>query len=218
MLINPQNQKKDFTGSLASPMQGENANYELGEPNTENSAVQEIPPGTSFNDELIKILQNNILGDFPFKDDDFAQTFHFDTVTIDRDDAQFFVDVLEQNKIVQISENAIPATVNLTNITPAQEAKSVCATQKIMEMLEAAHTKNKPIRIDFDNNITVVLKTNKEGKINAQFYPNDKIAEEYLKNNIQSLRQTFDDKKIPYAQLDYKQSKQQNRQQKEKKE
>jgi hypothetical protein len=220
MLVNPQDQqKKDFMGSLANSLQGGTSNYELGEPDGQSTAIQEIPEGTSFNDELIKIMQNNVIADFPFKNEDFAQTFQFDTVKIDRDDAQFFIDVLEQNKIVQVSENVIPTTANLMpNITTnAQEEKSVKATQKIMEMLEIAQTKNKPIRIDFDNNITVVLKTNKEGKINAQFYPNDKIAEEYLKNNIQSLRQTFDDKKIPYVQLDYKQSKQQNsRQQKEK--
>ncbi len=223
MLINPQDQqKKDFMSSLANSLQGGNTNYELGDPDVQSGAIQEIPQGVSFNDELIKIMQNNIITDFPFKDEDFAQTFQFDTVKISRDDAQFFIDVLEKNKIIQVAEDVIPITLNLApNITNTGEAKSVRATQTIMEMLEIANTKNKPLRIDFDNNITVVLKTNKEGKINAQFYPNDKIAEEYLKNNIQSLRQTFDDKQIPYVELDYKQSRQQQnnrQQQKEKKE
>ena len=142
MLINPQDQqKKDFTGNLAGSLQGGNVNYELGEGDTQSGVIQEIPAGVSFNDELIKILQNNTVGDFSFNDEDFAQTFKFDTVKMDRDDAQFFIDVLEQNKIVQVSEDTIPTTTNISTniITPAQEAKSVRATQTIMEMLEVAN-------------------------------------------------------------------------------
>ena len=79
-----------------------------------------------------------------------------------------------------------------------------------MEILDTASKTNKPVRIDFDNQITLVLKVNTDGKLFAQFYPGDRAAEEYLKNNIQSLRNTFDEKNILYSYLDYGQRKREN--------
>ena len=83
-------------------------------------------------------------------------------------------------------------------------------------MLQSSYDTKKPIRMDFDNNVTVILKLDDKGKINAHFIPGDKAVEEYLKNNIPYLRQRFDEQNISYSNISYRQHKDQN--QKNKKE
>ena len=76
-------------------------------------------------------------------------------------------------------------------------------------MLKSSVDSKKPIRMDFDNNVTVILKLDDKGKVNAHFIPGDKAVEEYLKNNIPYLRQRFDEQNISYSNISYKQYKDQ---------
>ena len=69
---------------------------------------------------------------------------------------------------------------------------------------------NKPVRIDFDNDISVIIKVGKDGKISADFLPSSQVAEAYLKENLPLLKQRFDDNNIEYDELN-----QRNRQQKD---
>ena len=71
---------------------------------------------------------------------------------------------------------------------------------------------NQPFRIDFDKDVSVIIKVNKDGSLAANFIPGDKAVEQYLRNNIASLRQRFDDQNLPYSELSYSN---QNRQQQE---
>ena len=70
-------------------------------------------------------------------------------------------------------------------------------------MLQTSFDSKKPIRLDFDNDITVILKLDKEGKIQAHFIPGTSEVETYLKNNISCLRQSFDEEEINYSYLGY---------------
>ena len=70
-------------------------------------------------------------------------------------------------------------------------------------MLQTSFDSKKPIRLDFDKDITVILKMDSDGKIQAHFIPGSSEVEKYLKNNIQSLRQNFDDEEINYSYLGY---------------
>ena len=85
-------------------------------------------------------------------------------------------------------------------------------------MLKSSVDAKKPIRMDFDNNVTVILKLDDKGKVNAHFIPGDKAVEEYLKNNIPYLRQRFDEQNISYSNISYKQYKDQRENPKNKKE
>ena len=57
------------------------------------------------------------------------------------------------------------------------------------------------MRIDFDNNISVIIKISRDGKITADFLPSSQIAEAYLKENLPILRQRFDENNIEYDSL-----------------
>ena len=70
---------------------------------------------------------------------------------------------------------------------------------------EAAKT-NKPFRIDFDKNISVIIKIDREGKISAEFLPGDKAVEQFLRTQLPMLRQKFNDENIDYKDLNYRQS------------
>ena len=70
-------------------------------------------------------------------------------------------------------------------------------------MLQTSFDTKKPIRLDFDNDVTVILKLDKDGKVQAHFIPGTSEVESYLKNNISCLKQNFDDEEINYSYLGY---------------
>ena len=65
--------------------------------------------------------------------------------------------------------------------------------------------------IDFDNNISVIIRISKDGKISADFLPSSQVAEAYLKENLPLLRQKFDDNNINYDELNQRRQKQDER-------
>ena len=76
---------------------------------------------------------------------------------------------------------------------------------------------NQPIRINFDNNISVIIRISREGKLTADFLPSSQVAEAYLKENLPLLRQRFDDNNIEYDSLNQRERKEQNRENNKKK-
>ena len=78
-----------------------------------------------------------------------------------------------------------------------------------MDKLSESMKTNQPFRIDFDKDVSVIIKVNKDGSLAANFIPGDKAVEQYLKNNISFLKQRFDDQNLPYSELSYSNSRQQ---------
>lgn len=132
---------------------------------------------------------------------DFGSEFDINAEKIGVQDAIFFVNLLNQ-------ENLINFTVEEDKLSLSDfEGKKINATNSLLNMLKTSLDTKKPIRLDFDNNVTVVLKLDKEGKIQAHFIPGTSEVESYLKNNIQSLRQIFDQEEIAYSYLGYSRNK-----------
>ena len=103
-------------------------------------------------------------------------------------------------------------SINLadTLINQSQEtAQSPNISNKLIELIKKAMTENRPLRLDFDNKISVIIKISKEGKISADFIPGDKAVENYLRNNIPLLKQQFDAQNIKYDDITHQNSKQQ---------
>ena len=76
---------------------------------------------------------------------------------------------------------------------------------------------NKPVRIDFDNNISVIIKISRNGKISADFLPSSQVAEAYLKENLPLLKQMFDENNIDYEELNQRKQQKQDTQDNRKK-
>ena len=126
----------------------------------------------------------------------------FDDVAMSKNDVDFFA------KLVENGQNSI-------STKKTAEASQVSKT--LADMLVKSMNDNKPIRINFDNDISVIIKVGKDGKISADFLPSSQIAEAYLKENLPLLKQRFEDNNIDYEELNHRQQRQNEKDENQKK-
>lgn len=131
-------------------------------------------------------------------------------------DAEFFINLTQNN---EVSIDAITTQAqNLINngADIKQVSQNFKVSQTLLNALNESRQNNQPIRIDFDQNISVILRVGKDGAISANFIPGDKAVEQYLRNNIESLKNAFDEQELDYAELTYSNSsKEQNQRRRE---
>ncbi len=126
----------------------------------------------------------------------------YDRVIMDKADVEFFANIVEND------------ILNLNDIQGAEKSSRV--SKALADLLAKSMNDNKPVRIDFDNNISVIIKIDRAGKISADFLPSSQVAEAYLKENLPLLRQRFDDSNIDYNELNQRQRKQDNQENRKK--
>lgn len=134
--------------------------------------------------------------------------FNYDSMTISKDDALFFNDLVEKTEYI-IGEKGDKTSFQTTllkvvNDSDTKSLKSAEVSKSLMNLIEEAYQTQKPTRIDFDNNVSVILKISKEGKVSAEFIPGDKAVEKYLKDNIGFLKTRLEDQNIDYGDIMYK--------------
>ena len=129
----------------------------------------------------------------------------YSTIDMDVNDALFFSNLAQNTDMSMKSVAAEIANLAENNTQQAQKTANVSAT--LMNALSEGLKTNQPFRINFDKDISVIIKINKDGTIAANFIPGDKAVEEYLKMNISTLRQRFDQQELPYSDLSYSRSK-----------
>ena len=123
-------------------------------------------------------------------------------------DCEFFAN-LAKNSSKEITVDAINSQIQSTINSGAdqeQTVKSAKVSQALLDALSSAREKNQPLRIDFDTNISVILRVNPQGVISAHFIPGDKAVEQYLRNNIELLKNSFNENDLPYTDLSYSHS------------
>ncbi|MBQ8848454.1 MAG: hypothetical protein IJ003_05870 [Candidatus Gastranaerophilales bacterium] len=135
---------------------------------------------------------------------DFGSEFNIDATKIGVQDAVFFVNILNQENLLNYTVQ--DDSLNITTF----DNKKINATNSLLNMLKTSFDTKKPIRLDFDNDVTVILRLDKEGKIQAHFIPGTSEVEAYLKNNISCLKQAFDEEEINYSHLGYSKHKENN--------
>lgn len=131
----------------------------------------------------------------------------FDSINVSEKDAKFFYELTknpqfalsaEQNQLLNLGE--------LTSTSDVQIYKPMEVSKGLFNLISKAKETQKPVRLDFDNNVTVIMRVDKEGKLTAEFIPGDKAVEEYLRNNIPFLKQKFEAQNIVYNDLYYRQN------------
>ena len=117
------------------------------------------------------------------------------------------------------------SNVTVETVVENGQADMTQATQKsskvsktLADLLAKSMKDNQPVRIDFDNNISVIIKISRDGKISADFLPTSQVAEAYLKENLPLLKQRFDENNIEYDELNHRERKQDNEKEDRKKE
>ena len=132
-------------------------------------------------------------------------SYNYDTIKISQDDAKFFADLVENKQFVLQQNGEKSNLIKFTDeIGPTYKTQQT--SQVLTDLISKAYNEQKPVRIDFDNNVSVILKIDSKGKVSAEFIPGDKAVEAYLRNNIGFLKQRFDDQNLPYNDLLYRQS------------
>ena len=127
---------------------------------------------------------------------------------MDYNDALFFIDLTKNAQFtsVQNPNGNFETLIQTEIIQNTVSTKNVEATNKLISLIEKAQNTQKPVRITFDNDVSVILKIDKTGKVTAEFIPGSIEVENYLRNNIASLRQKFDEQNLPYNDLLYRQN------------
>lgn len=145
-----------------------------------------------------------------------AQTVDYDAINMSDSDATFFANLVQNT---DMSMQSIASQIQTQMADGNQNIQqNVKVSSVLMEKLSESMKTNQPFRIDFDKDVSVIIKVNKDGSIAANFIPGDKAVEQYLRNNISFLRQRFDEQNLSYSQLSYSNSRQQQQQKRQGKE
>ena len=137
-------------------------------------------------------------------------------IQMNESDAQFFLNLTASGDVSM--QNIVAQGQGMLNAgAEAYEVQqNVQVSQTLLNALKESRQNNQPVRIDFDQNISVILRVGRDGAISAQFIPGDKVAEQYLRSNINELRASFDEQDLPYSDLSYSNSsKEQNKRRRE---
>lgn len=168
--------------------------------------LQEINPNLSLEEQIANKFSFDTTGVMK----KLKTSMNYGTISISKDDAKFFADLVENKQFaIQQSGDKLALIKFADEIGPTYKAQQT--SQVLTDLISKAYNEQKPVRIDFDNNVSVILKIDNKGKVSAEFIPGDKAVEAYLRNNIGYLKQRFDDQNLPYNDLLYRQSNQNNR-------
>ena len=136
----------------------------------------------------------------------------YSSIKMSDNDAKFFSDLV--NKTDMSAKSVAAEFQKVWNGGNVQQAQSTAkATAALIANLQESAKTHQPFRIDFDKDVSVILQVDKEGKINANFIPGDKAVEAYLRNNIDFLKQRFNEENIAYGDLNYSKSRQEREKQ-----
>ncbi len=190
-----ENQKVDFNDKISE--KGPNVD------NIKENALGNI--NANLTDNIYQMMSSNIhsQGFWSFS---LGENSTPSSLTINESDAEFFINLTknENVNVAAISSQAQSMVDQGADVNQAQKNAEV--SQALLQALSNAREKNQPVRIDFDKNISVVLRVSQNGTIAAHFIPGDKAVEQYLRNNIESLKNTFNENDIPYTDLSYSHS------------
>lgn len=143
----------------------------------------------------------------------------YTSIQMSDSDAMFFSNLVK-NTDMSMQSVASEFQKTLQSGLVQQAQSSAKASAALIAALQESSKTNQPFRIDFDKDVSVILKVDKDGNINANFIPGDKAVEAYLRNNIDFLKQRFNEENIAYGELNYSKSRQgkEEKEQKHKKE
>jgi hypothetical protein len=142
---------------------------------------------------------------------------------LDENDIDFLKKCADNPNMIVNSVNPQNMVINYTqysniqgkNTTADVSYKSLNVSKSLVNLIDYAYKSQKPVRLDFEGNSSVILKIDIEGKLTAEFISSDKAMESLLKSSILQLRNKMDNEGIPYRDIYYKDQHQRNNNQQE---
>lgn len=123
----------------------------------------------------------------------------YDNVIMNKSDVEFFANIVNNN------------AQNLDSLSSEVLEKNIGVSKTLADLITKSMNENKPFRIDFDNNISIIIKITRDGKLSADFLPSSQVAEAYLKENLPLLKQRFDENNINYGELNQRNQRDKNK-------
>lgn len=194
--------------------QDENSQNQSGQ-NSQNGQNQQNPQSAMLSDEIAEMLKLNSksngvnqLNNAAFKagisEDVFSNSPKIDyaSISMSDGDALFFANLVTKTDMTMSSiAGEFQKSLNTAKVQDVQKTAKVSSV--LIDALADSMKTGKAFRIDFDKDVSVVMRVDKDGNLNANFIPGDKAVEAYLKNNISYLRSRFDEENLPYNELTY---------------
>jgi hypothetical protein len=170
---------------------------------TTTKQKDENPATHNKNDYLMTInTEKAIIG----RDDDFEDSYlTIDLKKLSPDDLKNIANLLgQQGQIININQINGFNHINLNYNGTVPNYQMMNFSRNLSEMLNKAYKTNRPVRIDFENKSSVIIKIDREGKLSAQFLSSDKVMEMLLRDNLYQLRAKFEEEGLPFNDLSYK--------------
>jgi len=95
-------------------------------------------------------------------------------------------------------------TADSSNFTNENNDELHILSEKFLAMLKDSIINKKVFRIDFDKDISVIIKINVDGKLSTEFQTKDEAIETYLKNHLHILKEKFEELNVNYGEITYK--------------
>lgn len=218
-------QKQDDTSNNQSGNNQNNQNQQTYKGELSTSDMMNIQSGnfSSLSDEVKAYLQANG-GMFGFNTANLMNASNrseisnvtpavdYTNIQMSDGDALFFADLVKNTDMSNQSiAGELQKAIDAGNVQQVQSTAKASAA--LIAALQESSKTNQPFRIDFDKDVSVIIKVDKDGKINANFIPGDKAVENYLRNNIELLKNRFNEENLAYGDLNYSKSKQEKEEQ-----
>lgn len=113
---------------------------------------------------------------------------------------------------IQLLLNLVNSKLDMSEVAKNEDTKFQSVSEVFNSMLLDSMKNGKAFRLNFDNDISVIIKVSREGRISANFLPGTDIAENYLRNNMANLVRRFAEEGIPYDELNHQKHKRDNEQ------
>ena len=139
----------------------------------------------------------------------FPAKIDYSSFAMSNEDALFFANLVSKTEMnMQSVAGEFQKSLQAGKVEQVQKTAQVSSV--LLEALSESMKTNKAFRIDFDNDVSVVLRVDRDGNLNANFIPGDKAVEAYLRNNIPYLKQRFEEQNLSYGELTYSKHKRQD--------
>jgi len=130
----------------------------------------------------------------------FTQDFAGHISDMTEDDVKFFQLIVNNQKVTINNSNSLI----VENENGEKILENLNFSKRMMDMVEYLYTSNRPLRLDFADDLSIILRIDRQGQISAEFIATSKAMEYLLKTNIPLLKQKLDSAGIKYKKIYYK--------------
>lgn len=154
------------------------------------------------NKDLINVRQSLSVK----KDSKNIDSFRLDISKMNKNDIDFLKQVIDGKEISfnGISPDLSRIEVKTSDDTFGKVYKTQDISKGVFEIVDKAYNTQKPVRLDFDANSSVILKVDKEGKLSAEFISSDKTMAQAIQSNLSVLKSRLDEQNLPYKDISYR--------------